>query len=130
MKLALRGKIILSPIPDRPGFVYVTGGGTLVEAIYNVVARAPLCKAAVSVCNDGISEYIMLRSDMPLEFFTWLKHEANLHHDGAAFSPYDSVTDALASADAWTKEGVECKKSKGLRFISPNRPELRGQPLA
>ena len=89
------------PEDPRPFPRILSGGGTITDAIYDAIEKFPSNKHCESVVVHGISNTIGLSEYTPDFVTKWMKHDANLHHCGARYTPHQSIQDAWEAEQHW-----------------------------
>ena len=78
--------------------------------------------------KDHIDNVLELLEDTPEFISRWLKHEANQFHDGARYTPAESMKDAVAADAFW--ESYRLDKNRNITVKNcPPQGELSYQRL-
>ena len=90
-----RGKFIyqLPPNPLGPDDRWLSGGGTLTDAIYAWTEKFPESKQALLVMESGIANTLDMQSVSPEWAMSWMTRAANELHGGARYTPWESLED-------------------------------------
>ena len=112
-KSSFRGRIIVQPKSAEPKKDlnllerWATAGMTLIGAAYMLKKTKPSCKTVLALKETGIEDVIDMSINTPHFANAWLKHQANMHHEGIPYSPAESLYESQEGEREWRKYKIE-----------------------
>ena len=74
---------------------------TLIGAAYLLKKTHPDCKVVQGLKATGIEDVMDMSITTPYFANSWLKHQANMHHDGIRYAPAESLYDSQEGEQEW-----------------------------